>query len=60
MRSNLTPEQAFESKTGILHASLSGNPTLTVHYWITTRSILPTFAQDRLEDGYDVISYTNL
>ena len=58
--SDLTPEQAFESDTGILHASLSGDLTLTVQYWIATRSILPTFTRDRLEAGYDVISFTPL
>ena len=57
-RSDLTPEQVFESDTGILHASLSGNPTLSVRYWIMTQSILPTFTRNRLESGYDVLSYT--
>ena len=52
------PEQAFESDTGILHALSAGDPTLTVRYWITTQSILPTFSRDRLEAGYDVIYYT--
>ena len=56
--SNLTPKQVFESDTGILHVLLSGDPTLTVRYWITTRSILPTFTWDRLEAGYNVISFT--
>ena len=46
--SDLTPEQAFESDTGILHASSLSNPTLTVCYWITTRSILPCECR---EDG---------
>ena len=55
---DLMPEQVLESDTGILHASSSGDLTLTVHYWITTRSILPIFARNRLEAGYDVISYT--
>ena len=35
--SNLTPEQALESDTGILHESLSGDLTLTIQSWITTR-----------------------
>ena len=56
--SELTPEQAFESDIGILHALLSGELTLTVCYWITTRYILPTFTCDRLIAGYDVIYYT--
>ena len=56
--SDLTTNQAFESNTGILHASLLGDPTLTVQYQITTRSILPTFTQDRNESGYDVFSFT--
>ena len=56
--SELTPKQAFESDTGILHASSSGNPTLTVQYWITTRSILPTFTKDCHETGYDFLSFT--
>ena len=54
--SDLTPEQAFESDSGILHESSSGDPTLTVHYWITTRSILPTFACKHIEAGYNVLS----
>ena len=56
--SNLTPEQVFESDTGILHALLSGNLTLTIQYWITTRSILLTFTQDLQESVYDVLSFT--
>ena len=56
--SELTPEQAFESDTGIIHALLSGDPTLTVCYWITTRSIIPTFARNRLKASYNVLSYT--
>ena len=52
------PDQAFESDTGILHASSLGDPTLSVSYWITTQSILPTFACNRLEASYDVLSYT--
>ena len=55
---NLTPEQAFESNTGILHAFSSDSPTLTLQYWITTRSILPTFTQDCQESVYDVIHFT--
>ena len=52
--SELTPEQAFESNTGILHASSLGDPTLSVCYWITTRSILLTFTRNCLKAGYDV------
>ena len=55
---NLTPKQALDSETGILHASSSVDLTLTVSYWITTRSMLPIFARDRLEAGYDMILYT--
>ena len=56
--SDLTPEQAFGFDTGILHASLSGDPTLSVRYWITTRSIISAFSRNHLEAGYDVLSYT--
>ena len=31
---DLTPNQAFEPDTGILHASLSDAPTITFQYWI--------------------------
>ena len=55
---DLTPDQSFESDTDILHASLSGDPTLTVRYWITARSILPKFTQYCQGDGYDVLSFT--
>ena len=55
--SDLTPEQVFESDTGILHASSSGDPTLTIQYWITTRSILSTFTQDIQEAGYDFLYF---
>ena len=56
--SDLTPEQAFDSNTGFLRASSSGNPTLSVRYWITTRLILQIFSRNRLEDGYDILYYT--
>ena len=56
--SKLTPEQAFESDTGILHASLLDAPTLTLKYWITTKSILPTFTQDLQEASYGVLYFT--
>ena len=56
--SNLTPEQAFKSDTGILHASFLDAPTLTLQYWITTGSILPKFTQDIQEAGYDVLYFT--
>ena len=55
---DLTSDQAFKSNTGILHVLLSGDPTLTIQYWITTRSILTTSTQDRQEVGYDVLSFT--
>ena len=58
--SDLTPKQVFESNTGILHASSSGDPTFTVQYCITTRSILLTFTKDRHEAGYDVLSFSLL
>ena len=43
---DLTPEQLFESDTGILDALSSDVLTLSLQYWITTRSILPMFTQD--------------
>ena len=52
------PDQAFESDTGILRVSSSGDPTLTIRYCITTRFILRTFVRNCLEAGYDVLSYT--
>ena len=55
--SDLTPEQSFESDTGILYALSLGNPTITLQYWITTRSILPKFTQDRQEAGYDALYF---
>ena len=55
--SNLTPEQAFEYDTTILHASSLEAPNLTLQYWITTRSILPTFTQDHQEADYDVLYF---
>ena len=56
--SDLRPEQVFKSNTGILRASSSVEPTLSVCYWITTQSILPTFTSNRLEAGYNILSYT--
>ena len=56
--SDIMPEQVFESNNGILHALSSGDPTLSVCYWITTWSILQTFDRNRLESGYDILSYT--
>ena len=56
--SNLTPNQAFDSNTGILRALLSDVLTLTFKYWITTRSILTTFTQDCQEAGYEVLYLT--
>ena len=55
---DLTPEQPFESDTGILHASSLSYPTLTLQYWITTRSILPAFTQDFQDSGYDILYFT--
>ena len=56
--SNLTPEQAFDSNTGIVHALLLGDQTLTVWYGIIKVSILLTFTRDRHKAGYDVLSFT--
>ena len=56
--SDLTPKQAFESETGIIRASSSGDLSLSVRYWITTQSILQTFSSNRLKAGYDILSYT--
>ena len=56
--SDLTPKQAFNYDTGILHASSLGDLTLIVQYWITARSILPTFTKDRHEAVYYVLSFT--
>ena len=56
--SDLTPNQAFESDNGILHASSLDVPVITLQYWITTRSILPTFTQDQQEAGYKVLYFT--
>ena len=54
---DLTPEQAFESDTGILHVSSSDDPTITLQSWITTSSILPTFTQDFQEAGYNILYF---
>ena len=56
--SDLTNKQYFELDTGILNALSLGDPTLTIQYWITTRSILPTSTQYRQEDGYNVLYFT--
>ena len=56
--SDLTQEQVFESGNDILHASPLDTPNLTLHYWITTRSILPTFTQDWQDSGYNIIYFT--
>ena len=55
---NLTPEQAFESNNGVLHASSLVDLTLSVRYWITTQSILQTFARNWLKAGYNILYYT--
>ena len=57
---DLAPKQAFKSDTTILYALSSGDPTLTLQYWIPARSILPTFTQDHQEAGYDVLYSTPL
>ena len=54
---NLTSEKVFDSHTGILHALLSDALTLTLQYWITTRSILPTFKQDSQDSVYNVLYF---
>ena len=54
----LTHKQAFKSNTSILHASPSDVLTLTLQYWITTSSILPTLTQDSQEASYDVFYFT--
>ena len=54
---DLTPEQAFEYDNGILHALLSEAPTITIQYWIMTRSIIPTFMQDQREAGYNILYF---
>ena len=57
--SDLTQEQALESNTVILHATLlDTNPTL--QYLITTHSILLTFTQDRRDAGFIKIYFTPL
>ena len=56
--SELTPEQVFDSVTGIFHALSSDAPTITFQYWTTTRSIIPTFTQDRQEMSYNVLYFT--
>ena len=55
---DLAPKQAFKSDTTILHALSSGNQTLTLQYWITTRTILPMFTKYRQEAGYYVLYFT--
>ena len=56
--SDLKPKQALESDTGILHVSSPDAPSLTLQYWITTRSTLPTFTQDLQEAGYGILYLT--
>ena len=56
--SDLTPEQVFESENGILYSSLSNVTTINLHYWITTRSILPPFTQYWQEVGYNILYFT--
>ena len=54
--SDLTQEQVFKSDTIILHTT-SSDTNLKLQYWITTRSILLTFAQDRREPGFTAIYF---
>ena len=54
---SLTQDQAFDSDSGILHAT-SSDTHLTLHYWITTNYILLNLTQDRREDGYDITYFT--
>ena len=54
---DLTQEQSFESETGILHATPL-DTYLTLHYWITTSSILPNFKQYIIEASCDTIYFT--
>ena len=54
---DLTQEQAFDSDTGILHTPSLDTHTTTLHYWITTRSILAKFTQDRWEAIYNIIYF---
>ena len=56
--SDLTQEKAFESNTSIIHALSSYTQNLTLYYLITTRSILPTFTQDKQGAGYGTIYFT--
>ena len=56
--SNLTHKQLLNSDTSILHALSSDTPTLTLQYWITTRSILPAFTQYFQESGYYILFFT--
>ena len=58
IRNKITSEQAFKSNIGILHASSSGDPNLTLQYFITTSSILPVFTQYFQEACYDVLYFT--
>ena len=55
--SDLTPEQAFEANTGILHMFSSYVPTLTLQYWVTVRYILIMLTQYYQEAGYDILSF---
>ena len=56
--SDLTPNQEFESNNSILRSLSPDIPTITLQYWITTRSILLTFMQDQQEAGYSVLYFT--
>ena len=56
--STLPPKQVFKSDTGILRALSSDVLTLNLQYWITTRSILPTFTQGCQEAGCGVLYFT--
>ena len=56
--SDITPEQVFQSDSGILHALLLDVPKITLQYWITTMSIIMMFKQYRQEAGYKVLYFT--
>ena len=56
--SDLMPLQDSRSYTGILHVLLLDVLTITLHYWITIRSIISTFTQYWQETGYNVIYFT--
>ena len=58
VQSDLPVAQVTASDTGILHVLSVAVPIITHQYWITTRYILPEFAQDHLELGYEMFYFT--